>query len=133
MATLNDPGVRELLEAPNHAVVSTLNPDGSVLSVLAWIGLEDGELAVNSAVGRRWPSNLDRDGRITVLVHPPDNPYEYVEVRGTARGTEADADAHIDRLAKKYLGQDRYPFRAPGEVRRKYVITPTHIRHQRQG
>ncbi len=133
MATLNDGDVRGLLEGPHHAVISTLNPDGSILSTVAWISLEDGELAVNSAEGRRWPGNLDRDPRITALVYEATNPYEYVEVQGTAAGTDQDADDHIDRLAQTYIGQDKYPFRAPGEVRKKYVITPERVRHQKQG
>jgi PPOX class probable F420-dependent enzyme len=133
MASLNDAPVAALLEAPHHAVVSTRNEDGSILSTVAWISLEDGELAVNSAEGRRWPANLDRDPHVTVLVYAADNPYEYVEVRGRATGTRDDADDHIDRLAKKYINQDEYPFRAPGEVRRKYVITPDRVRHQKQG
>ena len=133
MATLNDGDVRGLLEGPHHAVISTLNPDGSILSTVAWISLEDGELAVNSAEGRRWPGNLDRDPHITALVYEASNPYEYVEVQGTAAGTDEDADDHIDRLAQTYIGQDKYPFRAPGEVRKKYVITPERVRHQKQG
>lgn len=133
MANLNDPEVRALLEAPNYAVVSTLNADGSILSTVVWASLEDGELAVNSAVGRRWPTNLERDPRVTLIVYPGDNPYDYVEIQGRATGTSDDADEHIDRLAKKYIGQDRYPFRGPGEVRRKYVIEPARVRHQKQG
>jgi PPOX class probable F420-dependent enzyme len=133
MATLNDDAVGALLQAPNFAVISTLNEDGSVHSAVAWISLEDGELAVNSAEGRRWPANLDRDPRVTVLVFDQSNPYEYVEIRGTATGTAQDADAQINRLAKKYIGQDEYPFRAPGEVRRKYVITAQRVRRQKQG
>jgi len=114
-------------------VISTLNSDGSILSTVAWISLEDGELAVNSAEGRRWPGNLDRDPHITALVYDPSNPYEYVEVQGTAAGTGQDADDHIDRLAQAYIGQDKYPFRASGEVRKKYMITPDRVRHQKQG
>ena len=114
-------------------MISTLNSDGSILSTVAWISLEDGELAVNSAEGRRWPGNLDRDRRITALVYEASNPYEYVEVQGTAAGTDQDADDHIDRLAHTYIGQDKYPFRTPGEVRKKYVITPERVRHQKQG
>jgi PPOX class probable F420-dependent enzyme len=133
MATLSDAPVVALLEAPHHAVVSSLNEDGSILSTVAWISLEDGELAVNSAEGRQWPGNLDRDPRVTVLVYPADNPYEYVEVQGTAQGTRDGADDHINRLAKQYIGQDEYPFRGPGEVRKKYVITPERVRHQKQG
>jgi PPOX class probable F420-dependent enzyme len=133
MASLQDDAVRALLEAPHHAVISTLNDDGSILSAVAWISLEDGQLAVNSAEGRQWPGNLERDPHVTALVYPSDNPYEYVEVRGTARGTREDADDHIDRLAQQYIGQEKYPFRTEGEVRRKFVITPERVRYQKQG
>jgi PPOX class probable F420-dependent enzyme len=133
MASLNDAPVKALLEAPHHAVISTLNEDGSIRNAVVWVSLEDGELAVNSAVGRGWPGNLDRDPHVTVLVYDQSNPYEYVEVRGTATGTRDDADEQINRLAKQYIGQDEYPFRGPGEVRMKYVITPEHVRHQKQG
>lgn len=133
MASLTDSPVRALLEAPNHAVVTTLNEDGSMHSAVVWFSVEDGELAVNSAEGRRWPTNLDRDPHVTLLVYDAGNPYEYVEIRGTATGTAQDADEHIDRLAKRYIGQDEYPFRAPGEVRRKYVIAPQRVRYQKQG
>lgn len=132
MASLNDPAVRALIEPANYAVVSTLNADGSIHDTVTWISLEDGELAVNSAAGRTWPTNLDRDPTITVLVYDPQNPYDYVEIRGTASGSRDDADDHINRLAKLYIGQDEYPFRQPGEVRIKYVIKPQRVRHQKQ-
>lgn len=133
MATLDDPAVKALLDAPNHAVISTFNPDGSIHSTVVWQEVVDGALSVNSAAGRRWPTNLEADPRVTVVVLAQDNPYEYVEVRGTATGTTAGADEQIDRLAKKYIGQDRYPFRSDGEQRVRYVITPDHTRHQKQG
>ena len=101
--------------------------------MVVWISLEDGELAVNSAVGRKWPNNLERDPRITVVVYPGDNPYEYAEVRGRATADLEDAGDHVNRLAKKYLNQDEYPFRQPGEQRIKYVIEPQVVRHQKQG
>ncbi len=132
MASLNDDGVQALLGAPNCAVISTKNTDGSMHSAVVWISFEDGELAVNSAEGRQWPNNLERDPQITALVYPDGNPYEYVEIRGTAAGTHTDADAHIDRLAKKYTGSDRFAGNAPGDVRIKYLITPTRVRHQTQ-
>jgi PPOX class probable F420-dependent enzyme len=133
MASLNDGAIQALLGAPHCAVISTSNADGSILSTVAWISLEDGELAVNSAEGRQWPANLDRDPHVTALIYPGENPYEYVEIQGTASGTHHDADDHIDRLTQKYMGQDKYPFRVPGEVRKKFVITPTRVRHQKQG
>ncbi len=133
MATLNDPEVQKLLSERNHAVVSTINPDGSVLSTIVWISDDDGTVAVNSAEGRKWPTNLERDPRITALVYEDGNPYNYVEIRGTASGSTEGADEHINALAKKYINQDEYPFRQPGEQRIKFVIAPDHIRHQKQG
>jgi len=133
MASLNDPEVRRLLEEPNHAVVSTFNPDGSILSTVVWTDLEDGAVAVNSAKGRRWPSNLEREPRVTLLVYEQGNPYNYVEIRGSASGSTEGADEHINRLSKKYIGQDEYPFRQPGEQRVKFHIRPTSVRHQKQG
>lgn len=133
MATLNDSEVHKLLSEPNYAVVSTLNADGSILSTIVWISDEDGTVAVNSARGRRWPANLERDPRITALVYEAGNPYNYVEIRGRATGTTEGADDHIDALSKKYINQDEYPFRQPGEERIKFVIEPESIRHQKQG
>ncbi len=132
MASLDDPGVRALLSKPNHAVVSTLGDDGEIHSAVVWVSVEDGRLAVNSAVGRKWPTDLERNPTITVLVYDEDNPYDYVEVRGTATGMTEGADDHIDRLANKYIGQDRYPFRQPREQRITYLVDATRVRHQKQ-
>ncbi|MGI8411984.1 MAG: PPOX class F420-dependent oxidoreductase [Solirubrobacteraceae bacterium] len=129
MANLDDPAVRELLEQPNYAVISTFNVDGSIHSTVVWVSAQDGAIAVNSAVGRVWPSNLDRDPRVTVLVEEAGNPYNFVVIRGTASGSTDGADEHINRLAQKYINQDEYPYRQPGEQRIKYVITPDHVRH----
>jgi PPOX class probable F420-dependent enzyme len=133
MASLNDPPVKELLEQPNYAVISTLNHDGSIHNTIVWISAEGDNVAVNSAVGRLWPTNLGRDPRVTVVVYESGNPYNFVEVRGTASGTTEGADEHINQLAKKYIGQDEYPYRQPGEQRIKFVIEPQHVRHVKQG
>lgn len=133
MATISDPQVHELLEKPNYAVVSTQNSDGSILSTVVWISAEDGNaVAVNSAVGRRWPTNLQRDPKVTVLVQEAGNPYNYVEISGTATATRDGADEHINALAKKYIDQDEYPYRQPGEQRIKFVIEPVRVRHVKQ-
>jgi PPOX class probable F420-dependent enzyme len=133
MASLNDPQVKELLEQPNYAVVSTLDRDGSIHDTIVWISVEGDRVAVNSALGRLWPTNLQRDPRVTVLVYEAGNPYNFVEIRGTATGSIDGADEHIDALAKKYIGQDKYPYHQPGEQRIKFVIEPTHVRHVKQG
>ena len=123
----------ELLGGNNHAVVSTLRKDGSVHNAVVWIAVEDGKPTINSAVGRAWPTNLERDPRVTLTVYDPQNPYEYVEIRGKATDFDtADGDPHIDRLAKKYLDADSYPFRQEGEQRVKITIEPERVRHQAQ-
>ncbi|WP_249021174.1 TIGR03618 family F420-dependent PPOX class oxidoreductase [Conexibacter sp. S30A1] len=131
MTDINDEGVRELLAAPNHAVVSTVNPDGSILSTVVWVDFVEGVLAVNSAVGRQWPTNLDRDPRITLLVIDRQDPYHFAEVRGLAKGTDEGALEHIHALAHKYIGRD-YPYLSDGERRRKYVIEPQRVRYVKQ-
>jgi PPOX class probable F420-dependent enzyme len=108
----------ELLRAKNFCTVSTINPDGSVHAAPVWVDVQDGRPVVNSAEGRVWPRNLERDPRATLTVQNLENPYEYVSIRGRVlERTHDGADAHIDGLAKKYLDQDSYPFRQPGEQR----------------
>ena len=131
MATLNDPEVHKLLTEPNFATIATFNPDGAIHATVVWIDLQDGVPAINSARGRVWPTNLERDPRITVVVAESGNEYNFVELRGTVREVDG-ADEHINGLAKKYINQDEYPFRAPGEVRVKFLIAPEHVRHQKQ-
>jgi PPOX class probable F420-dependent enzyme len=119
---------------PNYAVVSTGNPDGSIHSTVIWVGTPaDGTVSINSAVGRIWPSNLERDPRVSIVVQENGNPYKFVEIRGTATGSTDGADEDINSLAKKYLGQDEYPYRQPGEQRIKFVVTPDHVRYVNQG
>src|ERR1700730_1401736 len=106
----------ELLKAKNFCHVATLRADGSVHGVPVWVDVQEGRPTVNTAEGRAWPRNLERDPRATLTVLNLKNPYEYVEIRGrVAKRTHDGADAHIDALAKKYLGQDSYPNRRPGE------------------
>ena len=132
MAQISDGPVKELLDKPNHAVISTLNEDGTIQSAVVWVSTEGDAVAVNSAEGRKWPSNLDRNATANILVYDQDNPFEYVEIRGKATRAEG-ADDHIDALAQKYIGQEKYPFRQPGEQRVKFVVEPERVRHQKQG
>jgi PPOX class probable F420-dependent enzyme len=132
MASLNDPAVRELLQQPNYALVSTLNADDSIHSTIVWVSSEgDDAVAVNSAVGRLWPTNLQRDAHINVLVFEAGNPYHFVEIRGIAEVADG-ADEHINVLAKKYIGQDEYPYRQPGEERIKFIVRPERVRYVKQ-
>jgi PPOX class probable F420-dependent enzyme len=133
MTSLTDSGVRELLEQPNYCVVSTLNADGSIHSTIVWVSAEgEDAVAINSAVGRLWPTNLQRDAHVNVLVFEAGNPYHFVEFRGIAE-VAGGADEHINSLAKKYIDQDEYPYRQPGEERIKFVVRPERIRYVKQG
>ena len=122
---------RALLEAPNFAHVATVRADGSPHGVLVWVDLEGDRVALNSAEGRAWPRNVERDPRISLTIANGENPYEYVEIRGRVveRTTEG-ADEHIDALAKKYMGVDEYPFRTPDEQRIKILVEPEQVRFQ---
>jgi PPOX class probable F420-dependent enzyme len=118
----------ELLQAKNFCQVATLRSDGSVHSAPVWVDVQDGRPVLNTAEGRAWPANLERDPRVTLTVQNMDNPYEYVAIRGrVAERTHDGADEHIDAMAKKYLGQDTYPFRQPGEERVIIRIDPEYV------
>jgi PPOX class probable F420-dependent enzyme len=118
----------ELLNGKNFANVSTLRSDGSVLSTPVWVDVQDGKAVLNTAEGRAWPRNLERDPRITLTVQNMENPYEYVEVRGkVSERTHDGADEHINALAKKYLDLDEYPYRQPGEQRVIITVEPDHV------
>ena len=128
MAELTDAPVSELLAKPNHAVLSTINKDGSVHNAVVWLSTEDGKVAVNTARGRKWPTNLERDPRANLLVINQDNPYEYVEIAGGVSEAPG-GEEHIDRLAQKYINQEKYPWRAEGEERVKFHISPDKVRY----
>lgn len=122
-----DERARALLEGRNFANVSTLRADGSIHAVFVWVHTEGDRVALNSAEGRAWPRNVQRDPRVTILVADQEDPYTYVQIRG--RVTEIDhddADAHIERLSQKYTGHE-YSGRTPGEVRVKFLVEPDQV------
>jgi PPOX class probable F420-dependent enzyme len=128
MSATIDGRTEGLLKGKNFANVATLRPDGSVQVAPVWVDVDGGRAVVNSARGRAWPTNLERDPRVTLSVQNMENPYEYVEIRGrVVEQTTDGADEHIDSLAKKYLGQDEYPYRQPGEQRVIIRIEPEHV------
>ncbi|MBI1999945.1 MAG: PPOX class F420-dependent oxidoreductase [candidate division NC10 bacterium] len=119
---------RDLLTKKAFAHLGTIMPDGSPQVTPVWFDFDGSHVRVNSAKGRVKDKNMRRNGRVALAIQDPDNPYRYLAVRGRVEGiTEAGADAHIDSLAKKYLGQDRYPHRQPGEVRVIYRIRPERV------
>jgi len=121
---------RELLEEPNFCFVATLRRDGTPAVTPVWVDVDGDTVVLNSAKGRAWPANLRRDPRVTLTIPNRENQYEYVTIRGRLAGETTDgADAHIDAMAKKYLGQDTYPFRQPGEERIIVRIEPEAVRY----
>ncbi|HEY2590167.1 MAG TPA: PPOX class F420-dependent oxidoreductase [Steroidobacteraceae bacterium] len=107
------------------AALATVMQDGTPQVTPVWFDFDGARLRVNTAKGRVKARNMQEGSRVALMIVDPDNPYRYVQVRGrVAVATENGADEHIDALAKKYLGQSRYPFRQPGEVRIRYEIEP---------
>jgi PPOX class probable F420-dependent enzyme len=107
------------------AALATTMPDGTPQVTPVWFDFDGERLRINTAKGRVKARNMQEGSRVALVIVDPDNPYRYVQVRGrVAVATESGADEHIDSLAKKYLGKDKYPFRQPGEVRVRYEIEP---------
>ena len=121
--------VREALEERNFWHLATINPDGSPQVTTMWVDLRDGRILVNSALDRKKPRNLAHEPRVALSWFDPESPYHSISIQGRVvdsyRGERADAD--IDALAKKYLDEDRYPFRSAGEQRVSYLIEPIHV------
>lgn len=113
------------------ANIATVMKDGSPQVTPVWFDYAGGKIRVNTAKGRVKARTL-REGRpVALAIMDPDNPYRHVQIRGrVVKAAEQGADAHIDSLAKKYLGQDKYPFRQPGEVRVMYEVEPTSVSGQ---
>jgi PPOX class probable F420-dependent enzyme len=120
-----DASWKSVLQQPVFVHLSTLMPDGSPHTSPVWVDVEGDDILVNSAQGRVKDKNMRRDPRVAISLTDPNNPYKALTVRGKVKNvTTQGADDHIDRMAKKYLGKDKYPFRQPGEVRVIYRIEP---------
>ena len=119
---------KDLFGKVAYANIATLMADGSPQVTPVWFDYDGNYLRVNSAKGRIKDKNMRRNKRVALSIQDPDNAYRYLAVRGNVEEiTEEGADAHIDSLARKYLGKDKYPFRGPGEVRVIYKIRPEKV------
>jgi PPOX class probable F420-dependent enzyme len=117
-----------LLKKPVFAHFVTLMKDGSPQSTPVWVEYDGTHVLVNSAVGRIKDQNVRRDPRVALSLTDPENPYRYLEIRGrVVEITQKGADELIDKLAFKYLGKEKYPFRQPGEQRVTYKIAPQKV------
>ena len=118
----------DLFKKQAFAHLATLMPNGQPQVTPVWVDYDGHYVLINTAQGRQKDKNLQRDGRVALSIIDPENPYRYLEVRGRVADRSLNgADAHIDAMAKKYLGKDKYPFRQPNEVRVIYKIEPQHI------
>ena len=118
----------DILGKRAFAHLSTIMSDGSPQSSAVWVEADGPTILVNSAEGRVKDRNIRRDPRVAISVTDPDNPYRSLMIRGrVTKITREGADAHIDKLAKKYMDVDEYPFRTPDEVRVIYYIEPERV------
>ncbi len=125
------PSVQKLLTEPNFGHVATVMPDGSPQVTPVWVDTDGTHVIFNTAEGRQKTRNLQRDAQVAVSIADQNNPYAYATIRGrVAEMTHEGADEHIDKMAKKYLGQDTYPYRNPNERRVIVKILPEKVHAQ---
>ena len=127
MSQLTDKQRQFIAENPYVGTATTLRQDGSPHNTIVWVDAEHGIVTFNTAVGRAKERHLREDPRAAITVVHPENAYQWVSVSGPAELTIEGADAQIDHLAKKYLGQDEYPFRNPEEQRITVKIRPEKV------
>jgi PPOX class probable F420-dependent enzyme len=117
----------DLTQKKAFAQLATLMADGSPHVAPVWFEYDGKHILINSAKGRVKDKNIRHDPRVGIDILDPDNPYRHLSIRGrVVEITEKGADEHIDKLSKKYTGQDKYPYLAAGEVRVMYKIEPEH-------
>lgn len=125
MPVIPDQFLDLLRDKKAFAHLATIMPDGTPQVTPVWFDYTAGAIRVNTAKGRVKARNMQEGAPVALSILDPDNPYRYIQIRGRIRRvTEAGAGEHIDSLAKKYLGKDKYPFAQPGEVRVMYEIEP---------
>jgi len=118
---------QDLLESKALAHVATIGPGGEPQSNPVWFGTQDGHILFSQTTGRQKYRNLQRDPRIALSIVDPTNDYRYLEIRGRVERIDPDPDnAFINSMAKKYMGQDVYPWHQPGDERVVVVVRPRH-------
>ena len=117
----------QFLEQPFVGVATTLRDDGSPHNTVVWVDVENGTVSFNTAVGRAKERHLRKNPRVALTIVDPADPYKWVSLSGQAELTTDGADPQIDKLAKKYLGKDTYPWRDPQQTRVKVLIEPERV------
>jgi PPOX class probable F420-dependent enzyme len=128
MAQIPDGFKDVLTQKKAFANLATVGADGAPQITPVWFEWDGTHLRFNTVKGRVKDKNLRRSPKVALAIMDPDNPYRYLQIRGrVVDTTESGADAHIDSLAKKYMGVDKYPHRKPGEVRVIYKVAPDRV------
>jgi PPOX class probable F420-dependent enzyme len=127
MATTLPQSVKKMLEDKAYGHVITFDESGKPQVTMVWLDHDGDDVVFNTAEGRLKPKNLRRDPRVIISVQDRNDPQSYAVFHGKASISEAGADAHIDKLAKRFLGADKYPFRQPGEKRLMVRVKPDRI------
>jgi PPOX class probable F420-dependent enzyme len=128
MTKIPDAYLDVLQDKKAFANLATVMADGSPQVTPVWFDYRDGVIRVNSARGRVKSRNMKEGAPVALAIMDPDNPYRYIQIRGHVRRVvDNGANAHIDSLAKKYLGKDKYPYAQPGEQRVMFEIEPTSV------
>lgn len=126
MATLTQKQAQLLLDK-NFGSLATLTEDGSPQVTPVWVDWDGEYVLVNTLQSRTKPRQVERDSRVEIAVFNLDNPYQHVRIKGRAELTEEGAEEHIDKLSKKYVGEDSYPWRNPGDRRVILRIKPERV------
>ena len=123
-----DDSVIQLLTGKNFAFVATLMKDGSPQITPTWIDYDGNSILINTAEGRVKQKNVSRDPHVAISIVDQNNPYNMLTIRGKViEQTSSGADDHIDKLAKRYLGVDKYPFRSQDEKRVILKVQPEKV------
>jgi len=126
MATLSDKQAQLLLDK-NFGSLATLRRDGSPMVTPVWVDWDGQHVIVNTLHARDKPRQIARDPRVEIAVVSAENPYQHVRIAGRAVLSDEGAEEHIDKMSKKYVGEDSYPWRAPGDQRVLVLITPERV------
>jgi PPOX class probable F420-dependent enzyme len=128
MAAIPEAYLDLLQQKKAFAHLATIMPNGTPQVTPVWFDYLGGKIRVNSAKGRVKSRNMQEGAPVALSILDPDNPYRYIQIRGrVARVIEEGASAHIDSLTKKYLGQDKYPYARPDEVRLIFEVEPAAV------
>lgn len=127
-ATIPDSHADLLTTKKAFAHMATVMSDGTPQVTPVWIDFDGTHLLINTAKGRLKDKNLEARDQIGVAISDPENPYRYLGIQGKVVGsTEEGADDHIDKMAMKYMGKDKYPFRSETEVRKIFKVLPLKV------